>query len=211
MQKKSVSDIAFTEAVKQAQRQRGSRKIYETMERGVGWKDTVDEFLTNFLAQRDFFYFGTASSNGRPYIQYRGGPDGFVKVFDPKTLAFADFAGNRQYISLGNLSENNQAFMFFIDYPTRTRIKLWGQAEFIEDDPQLLARLVDPAYEAPVERALVFHLQAWDVNCRKHIQERWTQKELENVLGPLRQKLADLESENARLRAEIAQLKDSFS
>ena len=207
MVKKPVSDIAFTEAVKEAQRQRGSRKTYDVLERSGGWKDTVDESLANFLAQRDFFYFGTASRDGRPYIQYRGGPKGFVKVIDPNTLAFADYAGNRQYISLGNLSENDRAFMFFIDYPTRTRIKIWGRAKFIESDPELLARLADPGYETVAERVLVFHMQAWDVNCRKYIHERWTKEELEDVLLPMRQQVAELKSENNRLRAEIAELK----
>ena len=211
MSNKPVSDIAFTAAVKEAQRKFGSREIYKSLESGDGWKDRVDEFLESFLAQRDFFYLGTASRGGRPYVQYRGGPEGFVKVLDEQTLAFADFAGNRQYISFGNLSENNQAFMFFMDYPTRTRIKLWGQAEFIEDDQRLLSQLVDPAFDAVAERAFVFHLQAWDVNCRKFIQERWTQKELANVLDPLRQQLADLASENARLKAEIIRLQSMGS
>lgn len=206
MPEKPVSNIAFTKAVKRAQRQRGSREAYASMERGTGWKDRVDETLATFLAQRDFFYLGTASRSGRPYIQYRGGPRGFVKVLDPQTLALADFAGNRQYISLGNLSENHQAFMFFMDYATQTRIKLWGEAEFIEDDPQQLSRLVDPSYAAVAERVFVFHLQAWDVNCRKYIHQRWTRDEIEPLMTPLKQQLADVKTENTRLRAQIARL-----
>ena len=206
MSTKHASGIAFTPAVKEAQRRRGSRNAYEKMGRSGGWNENIDETLAEFIARRDSLYLGTASADGRPYIQHRGGPKGFVKVLDSKTLAFADYAGNRQYISVGNLSENDKAFLFLIDYPGRTRVKIWGRARFVEDDPELLARLIDPDYKARPERALVFHVEAWDVNCRQHIQERYTPEELENVLAPLRGRIAILEAENAALKARSTPL-----
>jgi predicted pyridoxine 5'-phosphate oxidase superfamily flavin-nucleotide-binding protein len=204
MNTKQVSDIAFSPAVKEAQRQRGSREIYEKMGQRGSWNEEVNEMLADFIAQRDSLYLGTASAEGRPYIQHRGGPKGFVKVLDPKTLAFADYSGNRQYISVGNLGENDRAFLFLMDYPNRTRVKIWGRARFVEDDPDLLATLMEDDYKAKPERALVFHLEVWDVNCRQHIQERHTPEELENALEPLRRRIAELEEENAALKARDA-------
>ena len=174
----SVSDIAFTPSVKTAQEQRGSRSGYAVMEQKGGWSDEITPELAAFISQRDSLYLGTASADGQPYIQHRGGPKGFLKVIDKKTLAFAEFSGNRQYISVGNLDENDRAFIFLMDYPNRRRIKIWGRAEFVEDSPSLLERLSDPAYGATVERALVFHLEAWDVNCPQHITPRFTEEEL---------------------------------
>ena len=173
-----ISDIAFTPAVKSAQAERGSRKAYAKMEQRGGWEDKVTPALAEFIAERDAFYLGTASADGQPYIQHRGGPKGFLKVLDEKTLGMADYAGNAQYISLGNLSENNKAFLFLMDYPNQHRIKVWGEAEFIEDDPELLARVSDPDYAARPQRALVFHVKAWDVNCTQHITPRYTAEEL---------------------------------
>ncbi|MCH7823891.1 MAG: pyridoxamine 5'-phosphate oxidase family protein [Acidobacteria bacterium] len=173
----SVSDIGFTPSVKAAQEQRGSRAGYALMEQKGGWSDEITPELAAFISQRDSLYLGTASADGQPYIQHRGGPKGFVKVLDNKTLAFADFAGNRQYISVGNLEENDRAFIFLMDYPNRRRIKIWGRAEFVEDTPSLLERVADPTYGATVERALVFHVEAWDVNCPQHITPRFTEEE----------------------------------
>lgn len=173
-----VSDVAFTRSVKAAQEQRGSRGGYALMEKRGGWSSEITPTLAAFIAERDSLYLGTASADGQPYIQHRGGPKGFVKVLDDKTLALADFSGNRQYISVGNLDENDRAFIFFMDYPNRRRIKVWGRAEFVEDSPALLERLADPAYEATVERALVFHVEAWDVNCPQHITPRFTEEEM---------------------------------
>ena len=141
-----ISEIAFTTKVKEAQEKRGSRASYSRMERSQDpgpWSDLVTSELAGFISQQDSLYLGTASADGQPYIQYRGGPKGFLKVLDEHTLAFADFAGNAQYISLGNLSENNQAFIFLMDYANRRRIKIWGTAEFSEDDLELLETLVD--------------------------------------------------------------------
>ena len=173
-----ASDIAFTSSVKAAQQQRGSRAGYARMEQKGGWSGEITPELADFISQRDSLYLGTASADGQPYIQHRGGPTGFIKVLDNKTLALADFSGNRQYISVGNLDENNRAFIFLMDYPNRRRIKIWGYAEFVEDTPSLLERLVDPAYGASVERALVFHVEAWDANCPQHIAPRFTKEEI---------------------------------
>jgi len=175
---KPVSDIAFTPSVKAAQQQRGSRAGYANMERKGGWSAEITPDLAAFIGERDSLYLGTASADGQPYIQHRGGPKGFLKVLDSRTLALADFSGNRQYVSIGNLDENDRAFIFLMDYPNRRRIKIWGRAEFVEDDPSLLERLVDPAYGATVERALVFHVEAWDVNCPQHITPRYTVEEI---------------------------------
>lgn len=166
------SDIAFTPAVKAIQQQRGSRETYARMEQRRGWRTEITPDLKEFIASLDMFYLGTASAEGQPYIQYRGGPAGFLKVLDERTLAFADFSGNQQFISVGNLSENPRAFIFLMDYANRRRIKLWGLARAIEDDPLLVEALEDPAYPWPVERAIIFEIQAWDANCPQHIHPR---------------------------------------
>lgn len=173
-----VSDIAFTPAVKQAQEQRGSRTGYARAAERRDWSSDVTDDLAAFIAERDSLYLGTASADGQPYIQHRGGPPGFIKVLDRHRLAIADYRGNRQYISLGNLSENDRAFMFLMDYPNRRRVKIWGRAVFIEDDGALLARVTDTGYRGVPERALVFHVEAWDVNCPQHITPRFTNTEI---------------------------------
>ena len=192
---KPTSDIAFTPAVKAAQEARGSRRSYAKMEQRGGWSAVVTPELENFIALRDSLYLGTASLDGQPYVQHRGGPRGFLKVLDERTLALADFAGNAQYISLGNLSENPKAFIFLMDYPNRRRIKIWGEAEFVENDPDLLDRLRDPEYDGRPERALVFHVRAWDVNCPQHIRPRFTEDELSLVVGELKARIEHLESQ----------------
>ena len=202
-----TSDIAFTPSVKAAQQERGSRKGYAGMESRGGWADTVTQPLRDSISERDSFYLGTASADGQPYIQHRGGPRGFLKVLDDKTLAFADYAGNAQYISIGNLRENRKAFIFLMDYSTQTRIKLWGEAEFIEDDPALLARVVDSDYPAHPQRVLVFHLMAWDVNCNQHIRRRFTEEELPGLVDDLHGKIAKLQAKNAELASELKALK----
>lgn len=166
------SDVAFTPAVKAVQSAKGSREAYERMEVRGGWQTDVTPDLTEFLATLDMFYLGTATADGQPYIQYRGGPPGFLKPIGPRSLAFADFTGNRQYISVGNLSENPKAFIFLIDYENRRRIKIWGRARIVEDDDRLMSQLTHPTYKANVERAIVFDVEAWDVNCPQHIHRR---------------------------------------
>jgi predicted pyridoxine 5'-phosphate oxidase superfamily flavin-nucleotide-binding protein len=194
-----ASDVAFTPAVKSSQERLGSRKGYARMEQGRGWSRTITAELTGFIAERNSLYLGTASAEGRPYIQHRGGKRGFIKVLDDQTLGLADFSGNRQYISMGNLSENDRAFMFLMDYPNRRRIKIWGRAEFVEDDAELLERVVDVDYGARPERVLVFHVEAWDVNCPQHITPRFTQEELDLEIH-------ELERRNAALQERVNEL-----
>ena len=172
------SDIAFTPSVKRAQELRGSRGGYAKAMERHDWSSEISDELAAFLRARDSVYLGTASAEGQPYIQHRGGPVGFIKVLDQHRLAFADYAGNKQYISLGNLQENDRAFLFAMDYPNRRRIKIWGRARFVEDDAALLARVADSEYPARPERVLVFEVRAWDVNCRQHITPRYTVAEL---------------------------------
>jgi hypothetical protein len=198
----SISDIAFTPAVKRAQQDRGSRQMYAKVEARGGWRDRVTPDLVAFLAERDSLYLGTANADGQPYIQHRGGAKGFLKVLDDRTLALGDFSGNRQYISLGNLSENDKAIIFLIDYPNRRRIKIWGTAKFVEDDPALLAQVLDPSYQSEPERVLVFTLEAWDINCPQHITPRYADGEAEAEIQRLRNRVQVLESENARLRSD---------
>lgn len=198
-----VSDVAFTPAVKAVQERMGSRHGYARMEEGDGWRDRIDTGLRAFIAERDSFYLGTASATGRPYIQHRGGAKGFLKVLDESTLAFADYTGNRQYITTGNLSENDQAYIFLMDYPNRRRVKIWGRAEVIEDDPRLLERLLDRQYRATPERAIVFHVEAWDTNCPQHIRPRFTEEEIAPAIETLKDRIAELEHELADLKSPV--------
>jgi predicted pyridoxine 5'-phosphate oxidase superfamily flavin-nucleotide-binding protein len=201
--KSPISDIAFTPSVKAVQKRMGSRKQYERMENSGGWENAITKDLADFIGARDSFYFATASAEGRPYIQHRGGPKGFLKVLDDRTLAFADFAGNRQYISVGNLAENNKAFLFFMDYANQTRVKIWGTAEVVTNDPRLLKQLTDPGYKGKPERVIRFHVDAWDINCRQHIQPRFTKEEIDSIMQPLRDRLAELEAENKALKSQV--------
>ena len=189
-----TSDVAFSPAVKAAQSRLGSRRGYARMEQKGGWRDTITDELAAFIAERDSFYIATASADGQPYIQHRGGPTGFLKVLGERTLGFADFSGNRQYISLGNLSENDRAQLFLMDYANRRRIKIWGRARVVEDDPALLERLIDPGYKARPERAFVFEIEAWDVNCPQHITPRYTEAEIAPAIERLQQRIAELEA-----------------
>ena len=191
------SDVAFTPAVKAVQAKKGSRENYARMERSRGWRTTVTPDLAEFLADLDMFYLGTASTDGQPYIQYRGGPPGFLKPIDDRTLAFADFGGNRQYVTLGNLSENPKAFIFLMDYANSRRVKLWGTARVVEDDAELLKRLADPGYPADVERAIVFAIEAWDVNCPQHIHRRYSERQLAPTLEKLQRRIQELEKQVA--------------
>ncbi|GAB4139923.1 MAG: pyridoxamine 5'-phosphate oxidase family protein [Planctomycetaceae bacterium] len=179
------SDIAFTPAVKTIQAEKGSRAAYAKVEQGRGWQTIVTPELKAFLSGLDMFYLGTSNPAGQPYIQYRGGAPGFLRVIDEKTLGFADFSGNRQYITLGNLRDNPRAFIFLMDYANSRRIKLWGTARVVEDDPHLLRQLQDPDYPGKVERAILFSIEAWDVNCPQHIHKRFPQ----TVVAPIIEKL----------------------
>jgi hypothetical protein len=192
-----ISDIAFTPSVKAVQSRLGSRAGYARMEERGGWNSRVTPQLAEFLAERDSFYLGTATADGQPYIQHRGGPQGFLKVVDDRTLAFADFSGNKQYISMGNLDDNAQAFLFLMDYQHRRRIKIWGRAEFVEDDPQLLEAVSDPDYRGRPQRVLKFHVEAWDVNCPQHIRPRFTEEEIAPLIEELQQRIKSLEAQLA--------------
>ena len=196
-----ASDIAFTPAVKTIQSEKGSRGAYGTVEQGRGWQTAVTPELQAFLASLDMFYLGTANAQGQPYIQYRGGAPGFLKVLDEQTLGFTDFGGNRQYITLGNLSENPKAFIFLMDYANSRRIKVWGTARVVEDDPELLDRLQDPDYPGRVERAIVFTIEAWDVNCPQHIHKRFAQREVAPIIEGLQTRIAELEERLAEYEA----------
>ena len=196
------SDVAFTPAVKAIQQQKGSRASYARMERSGGWETTATPELAEFLATLDMFYLGTASAQGQPYIQYRGGPAGFLKVVDEQTLGFADFGGNRQYVTLGNLSENPQAFIFLMDYANSQRIKLWGRARVVEGDAALEEQLRDAAYPGRVERAILFTIEAWDVNCSQHIHPRFSQRQIAPVIKQLQERIAELEAEVERMRTK---------
>jgi predicted pyridoxine 5'-phosphate oxidase superfamily flavin-nucleotide-binding protein len=195
-----VSDLAFTPSVKAAQERLGSRESYARMEEHGGWESTITPELAEFLAERDSFYLGTASAGGRPYIQHRGGPMGFLKVIDERTLGFADFGGNRRYITLGNLAENDRAVLFLMDYANRRRVKVWGRAEVVEDDQDLIERLSVSSYRARPERAILFHVQAWDVNCPQHIARRYSEGEVARLFQGLKDRIDELENELRAVR-----------
>ena len=196
---KFPSDIAFTTAVKAIQMEKGSRKNYARMERGRGWQTTVTPDLAEFLADLDMFYLGTANADLQPYVQYRGGSPGFLKVIDERTLGFADFGGNQQYVTLGNLSENPKAFIFLMDYVNSQRVKLWGTARVIDKDPDLLERLRDPDYPGKVERAILFSVEAWDSNCQQHIHKRFSERQIAPVIEKLQERVRELEAELAAM------------
>ncbi len=194
----------FTPAAQRAQAERGSAKAYERR-LAEGFPDRVTPELAKFIAEQDTVYLATATAEGAPYIQHRGGPKGFVKVIDDQTLGFADYRGNRQYITLANLSENERAFLFLIDPARKQRIKLWGRARVVENDPALVEKLFDAGYKARPERAILFTIEAWDANCSSHIVARFSEAELEEAFQTVQAKIAALEAENAQLRAALAQ------
>jgi predicted pyridoxine 5'-phosphate oxidase superfamily flavin-nucleotide-binding protein len=197
------SERVFTPAARQAQAERGSAKAYERRI-AEGFPDRVTPELAAFIAEQDTAFLATATADGAPYIQHRGGPKGFIKIIDDRTLGFADYRGNRQYITLANLFENDRAYLFLLDPARRQRIKLWGRARVVENDPALIERLFDKGYKARPERAILFTIEAWDVNCSSHIVTRFTEAEVEQAFAAVQAKVAELESENARLRAALA-------
>ena len=193
-----ASDVAFTPSVKAVQTRKGSRASYHKTE-VRGWRTEITPDLAEFVAAQTSFLLATAAADGQPYIQHRGGPAGFLRVVDSKTLAFADFAGNRQYITQGNLAENARAYIFIIDYLNRRRIKIWGTARVVENDPQLIARLMPEGYEARPEQAIVFTVSLWDTNCPQHIPQKIDAVEVVKVLAERDQRIGELEAEVARL------------
>jgi predicted pyridoxine 5'-phosphate oxidase superfamily flavin-nucleotide-binding protein len=194
------ASCVFTPAAQKAQAERGSAKAYE--ERiAEGFPDTVTPELAKFITEHDTVFLATVSADGAPYVQHRGGPKGFIKVLDERTLGFADYRGNRQYLTL---SENDRAFLFLLDPARRQRIKVWGRACVVENDPALVESLFEDGYKAPPECAIVFTIEAWDVNCSQHIVTRFTEAEIEQALVTVQAKIAEFEVENARLRALLA-------
>ena len=200
---KYASDIAFTETVKAIQARKGSRQLYARMEQQGGWQTDISPELAAFVARQRSFYLATANADGQPYIQHRGGPAGFLKVIDQRTLAFADFRGNRQYISQGNLADNPRAFIFLMDYYSKIRFKLWGQAEVIEDQPDLLAALMSAQGEYPArgEQVVIFRVDAWDRNCPQHIPQWLDPEQAEALLAGRDQRIAELEEQVSQLKA----------
>ncbi|PTS81536.1 pyridoxamine 5'-phosphate oxidase [Sphingomonas sp. HMWF008] len=193
------SDIAFTPTVKALQSARGSRGAYAKMEAHGGFRTEIDAMLTAFLAQVDTAYLATANAAGQPYAQHRGGPKGFIRVLGPRTLGWADYEGNRQYVSTGNLADNDKAFLFLMDYAHKRRIKLWGRAR-ISDDPAVVASLMPEGYRARGEQAVLFDIDAWDVNCPQHIPQKIDAADVESALAHLNARIAELEAENAKLK-----------
>jgi uncharacterized protein len=198
------SDVAFTPAVKAVQARKGSREAYARVEQHGGWRTEIDENLSAFLAETNSFYLATASGDGQPYIQHRGGPKGFVKVLDKRTIAFADFGGNRQYITQGNLSENPKAHIFVMDYAHRRRVKIWGEARVVEDDCALLTSLMPKGYRARGEQVIVFKIAAWDTNCPQHIPQKFDAADVAAALAGRDARIAELETEFARVKGEAA-------
>lgn len=192
---RKFGEIAFTPEVKAAQAQRGSRQTYEKYIANGAANDTIAPEIAEFIARLDGFYLGTVSSNGYPYIQFRGGPPGFLNVLDEKTLGFADFSGNVQYITVGNLSGNDKAFLFLMDYRHRRRIKIWGRAELVEGNAAWIERLQMPGYPAAIERVILFHVEALSENCPQHIPIRYSETEVEAMMAPLRDRIAQLEQQ----------------
>jgi hypothetical protein len=191
------SDVAFTPAVKAIQIAKGSRDAYAAVEAHGGWRTEVDERLATTLAEANSLYFATASADGQPYIQHRGGPKGFVKILDKHTLAFADYSGNRQYITQGNLSENRKAHIFLMDYAHRRRVKIWGEARVVDDDPALLRSLMPSGYRARPEQVILFKIAAWDTNCPQHIPQKFDAADVAAALAARDARIAELEAELA--------------
>jgi predicted pyridoxine 5'-phosphate oxidase superfamily flavin-nucleotide-binding protein len=196
------SDVGFTPAVKAIQARKGSRQAYAHVEERGGWRTEIDEDLAARLTEANSFYLATASADGQPYIQHRGGPNGFVKILDKNTLAFADYSGNRQYITQGNLSENAKAYIFLMDYAHRRRVKLWGEARIVEDDPALLQSLMPRGYRARPEQAILFRISAWDTNCPQHIPQKFDAADVAAALASRDARIAELEAELAALKGE---------
>jgi predicted pyridoxine 5'-phosphate oxidase superfamily flavin-nucleotide-binding protein len=198
------TDIAFSPAVKAVQERRGSRGTYARLEQNGGWDTKIDAVLAKFIAGMRSFYLATASKDGQPYVQHRGGPPGVLRVIDETTLAFADFAGNRQYITTGNLAENPRAMLFLMDYQQRRRVKIWGQARVVENDPELIERLFPEGYKARPEAAILFTVEAWDANCPQHIPQMLFVEDVAAAIESMQAQIAALEAENARLRGQTA-------
>lgn len=199
-----ASDVAFSAAVKHAQARKGSRNAYAHMERSGGWETHITAPLRNYIAAQTSVFLATASAQGQPYVQHRGGPPGFLQVLDERTLAFADFAGNRQFISSGNLSENPKAQLFLMDYAHRQRIKIWGEARVVEGDTELLRRLMPRDYKARAEQVIVFAVSAWDANCPQHIPVLLDAQEVQRAMHVRDLRIQELEAQVLALQRALA-------
>lgn len=197
------SDVAFTPGVKAIQARKGSRRAYGLMEQRGSWETRITPELAEFIGAQTSVFLATANREGQPYIQHRGGPHGFLRVLDDKTIAFADYSGNRQYITAGNLAENPKAHLFLIDYGQRRRIKIWGTARVVEDDAELNAKLMPGGYKARAEHAILFTVSAWDTNCPQHIPQRFPAEEVAKALAERDRRIEALEAENRELRSAI--------
>jgi uncharacterized protein len=198
------SDVAFTPAVKAVQARKGSRDGYARVEQDGGWRTEIDENLAAFLAGTNSFYMATATADGQPYIQHRGGPKGFIKILDKNTIAFADYSGNRQYVTQGNLTENPKAHIFVMDYAHRRRVKIWGEARVVDDDPALLKSLMPAGYKARPEQVIIFKIAAWDTNCPQHIPQKFDAADVAAALASRDARIAELEAELAKLKSAVS-------
>ena len=195
------SDVAFSPSVKAVQARKGSRAAYSRMEEGGSWETRITPDLAAFIADQRSVFLATANLEGQPYIQHRGGPAGFLHVLDERTLAFADFVGNRQYITLGNLADNPKAQLFLIDYATRRRVKIWGEARVVEGDEKLLAALKPAGYRAKADQVIVFTVTAWDSNCPQHIPRRFDEADVKALLEERDRRIEQLEAEVKSLKS----------
>jgi len=196
-----TSDVAFTPTVKAIQARKGSRQSYARVEERGGWQAVITPDLAAFIGMQTSVFLSTANGDGQPYIQHRGGPAGFLKVLDEKTIGFADFSGNRQFITQGNLADNPRAFLFLIDYMLRQRIKIWGTARVVENDAELMARLMPGDYKARPEQVILFTVEAWDANCPQHIPQRFEAADVAAALGERDRRIQLLEQEIMQLKA----------
>ena len=202
----NFGSLVFTPAIKALQEKYGSRRSYARMEKGEPQPDRLGPHETDFIAERDSFYMASIGETGWPYVQHRGGPKGFLKVIDERTLAFADFGGNRQFISAGNLTADDRAALIMVDYPSQTRLKILGRAEAVSDAAakDWIARTRMPGYDAEIERVFVIRVEAFDWNCQQHITPRFTEDQIREALTPFETRMQELEKENEKLRQDLA-------
>jgi uncharacterized protein len=197
------SDIAFSPTVKRLQEERGSRELYARVEEHGGFKTEVTDALREFLAQTDTAFLATASADGQPYVQHRGGPKGFIRVVDDKTLGFVDYVGNYQYITTGNLDDNDRVCLFLVDYARRRRVKVWGTARVVAATDELLAQLMPQGYRARPQQVVLVTIRAWDTNCPQHIPQKLDAADVAAAIARLEARIAELEEKNRQLEASL--------